>query len=72
MSTLTSAEQINFLHPGTTLLLHNARVDMFQQRMRLIVDRWGLIEVSGTPLDGAVNLDHNMSTELYELVAQDL
>jgi hypothetical protein len=42
---------------------------MFQQRMRLIVDRWGLIEVSGTPLDGAVNLDHNMSTELYELVA---
>ncbi len=63
-----SPEQINYFQAGATLALHNARVDMFRQQMYLTVDRWGVIELAATPLEGAVDVANNRSDDVYELV----
>ncbi|XP_074575405.1 uncharacterized protein At4g28440-like [Curcuma longa] len=60
-------EQVDLMKPGTTVILRNAKIDMFKGSMRLAVDKWGRIE--GTVFaDFTVKEDNNLSLIEYELV----
>ncbi|KAL5725179.1 hypothetical protein ACHQM5_008351 [Ranunculus cassubicifolius] len=39
-------DQVDLVKPNTTIILRNAKIDMFKGSMRLAVDKWGHIEVS--------------------------
>lgn len=52
---------------GTTLILRNAKIDMFKGSMRLAVDKWGRVEATD-PADITVKEDNNLSLVEYELV----
>ena len=41
-----TAEQIETVTPGSSIIVRNARIDMVRGHMRLTVDRWGSIEVN--------------------------
>ncbi|KAL2324888.1 hypothetical protein Fmac_023946 [Flemingia macrophylla] len=36
-------EQVDLMNVGATLILRNAKIDMFKGSMRLVVDRWGVL-----------------------------
>lgn len=55
------------MKPGTTIILRNAKIDMFKGSMRLAVDKWGCVEVT-EPAKFAVKEDNNLSLVEYELV----
>lgn len=55
------------MNPGATLILRNAKIDMFKGSMRLAVDRWGRIEAT-EPANFEVREDNNLSLVEYELV----
>lgn len=55
------------MNPGATIILRNAKIDMFKGSMRLAVDRWGRIEVT-EPANFEVREDNNLSLVEYELV----
>ena len=61
---------VDLLKPNATVILRNAKIDMFKGSMRLAVDKWGRIEVT-QPADFKVNQDNNMSLVEYELVDVD-
>lgn len=63
-------EQIQQVKPGQTITIRNAKVDMYKGHMRLAVDKWGLIEVTGS-IQGDVNTNNNLSDTEYELVNAD-
>lgn len=58
---------VDLMNPGATLILRNAKIDMFKGSMRLAVDRWGRIEVT-EPANFEVREDNNLSLVEYELV----
>lgn len=58
---------VDILKPGATVILRNARIDMFKGSMRLAVDKWGRIEVA-EPANFVVKEDNNLSLVEYELV----
>ncbi|GAB2234708.1 hypothetical protein Droror1_Dr00003973 [Drosera rotundifolia] len=60
-------EQIDVMKPGATVIVRNAKIDMFKGTMRLVVDKWGLVEVTA-PASFAVKEDNNLSLVEYELV----
>ncbi|OIV99251.1 hypothetical protein TanjilG_06556 [Lupinus angustifolius] len=60
-------EQVDLLTPGSTLILRNAKIDMFKGSMRLAVDKWGRVEVT-EPASFEVKEDNNLSLVEYELV----
>ncbi|KAJ8501079.1 hypothetical protein OPV22_011631 [Ensete ventricosum] len=60
-------EQVDLLRPDATVILRNAKIDMFRGCMRLAVDKWGRVEVT-EPADFAVNEENNLSMVEYELV----
>ncbi|XP_008782440.1 uncharacterized protein At4g28440-like [Phoenix dactylifera] len=60
-------EQVDLMKPGTTVILRNAKIDMFKGSMRLAVDKWGRVEVAD-PADFTVKEDNNLSLVEYELV----
>lgn len=60
-------EQVDLMKPGNTVILRNAKIDMFKGSMRLAVDKWGLIEVT-EPAKFVVKEDNNLSLVEYELV----
>ncbi|XP_038990332.1 uncharacterized protein At4g28440-like isoform X2 [Phoenix dactylifera] len=60
-------EQVDLMKPGITVILRNARIDMFKGSMRLAVDKWGRVEVTD-PADFTVKEDNNLSLVEYELV----
>ncbi|XP_031495974.1 uncharacterized protein At4g28440-like [Nymphaea colorata] len=60
-------EQVDLLKPNTTVILRNAKIDMFKGSMRLAVDKWGRVEVAD-PADFTVKVDNNLSLVEYELV----
>ncbi|KAI4366855.1 hypothetical protein MLD38_022668 [Melastoma candidum] len=60
-------EQVDFMKPNTTVILRNAKIDMFKGSMRLAVDKWGRIEVTD-PAEITVKEDNNLSLVEYELV----
>lgn len=56
------------MKPGSTVNVRNAKIDMFKGTMRLVVDKWGLIEVT-EPATFTVKEDNNLSLVEYELVS---
>ncbi|XP_058091678.1 uncharacterized protein At4g28440-like isoform X2 [Magnolia sinica] len=60
-------EQVDLMKPDTTVILRNAKIDMFKGSMRLAVDKWGRVEVTD-PADFTVKEDNNLSLVEYELV----
>ncbi|GAB4849451.1 hypothetical protein Ancab_004245 [Ancistrocladus abbreviatus] len=60
-------EQVDTMKPGTTVILRNAKIDMFKGTMRLAVDKWGRIEAA-EPAKFVVKEDNNLSLVEYELV----
>ncbi|XP_058201109.1 uncharacterized protein At4g28440-like [Rhododendron vialii] len=61
-------EQVDLMKPGTTVILRNAKIDMFKGSMRLAVDKWGRVEVT-EPEKFVVKEDNNLSLVEYELVS---
>ncbi|KAL1563733.1 hypothetical protein AAHA92_06162 [Salvia divinorum] len=59
--------QVDLMKPGTSVILRNAKIDMFKGTMRLAVDKWGCIEV-GEPTAFVVKEDNNLPLIEYELV----
>lgn len=55
------------MKPDTTIILRNAKIDMFKGSMRLAVDKWGRVEVA-EPANFVVNEENNLSLVEYELV----
>ncbi|KAK7829029.1 uncharacterized protein At4g28440 [Quercus suber] len=60
-------EQVDLMQPGATVILRNAKIDMFKGSMRLAVDKWGRVEVT-EPAKFVVKEDNNLSQVEYELV----
>ncbi|KAH1058538.1 hypothetical protein GLYMA_02G034900v4 [Glycine max] len=52
---------------GATVILRNAKIDMFKGSMRLAVDKWGRVELT-EPASFTVKEDNNLSLIEYELV----
>ncbi|KAI4333929.1 hypothetical protein L6164_018678 [Bauhinia variegata] len=60
-------EQVDIMSAGATVILRNAKIDMFKGSMRLAVDKWGRIEVT-EPAKFEVKEDNDLSLVEYELV----
>ncbi|XP_071723595.1 uncharacterized protein At4g28440-like [Rutidosis leptorrhynchoides] len=60
-------DQVDLMKEGATVILRNAKIDMFKGSMRLAVDKWGRVEVT-EPADFVVKEDNNLSLVEYELV----
>ncbi|CAJ1961744.1 unnamed protein product [Sphenostylis stenocarpa] len=60
-------EQVDLMKAGSTVILRNAKIDMFKGSMRLAVDKWGRVEVTESA-DFVVKEDNNLSLVEYELV----
>ncbi|KAG2717386.1 hypothetical protein I3843_03G174600 [Carya illinoinensis] len=60
-------DQVDIMKPGATVILRNAKIDMFKGSMRLAVDKWGRVEVT-EPANFEVKEDNNLSLVEYELV----
>ncbi|KAJ4749379.1 hypothetical protein LUZ62_034100 [Rhynchospora pubera] len=60
-------EQVDLMKAGATVIVRNAKIDMFKGSMRLAVDKWGRIEVV-EPADFTVKEDNNLSLVEFELV----
>ncbi|KAI4319776.1 hypothetical protein MLD38_033336 [Melastoma candidum] len=60
-------DQVDIMNPGATVILRNAKIDMFKGIMRLAVDKWGRVEVT-EPAKFEVKEDNNLSLVEYELV----
>ncbi|KAL7243704.1 hypothetical protein ACSBR1_016010 [Camellia fascicularis] len=61
-------DQVDLMKEGATVILRNAKIDMFKGSMRLAVDKWGRIEVT-EPAQFVVKDDNNLSLVEYELVS---
>ncbi|PNY17998.1 hypothetical protein L195_g014755 [Trifolium pratense] len=59
--------KVDLVKDGSTIILRNAKIDMFKGSMRLAVDKWGRVEVT-EPADFTVKEDNNLSLIEYELV----
>ncbi|EOA38651.1 hypothetical protein CARUB_v10010570mg [Capsella rubella] len=60
-------DQVDLMKTGATVILRNARIDLFKDTMRMGVDKWGLIEVTN-PAPFEVNRGNNLSLIEYEVV----
>ncbi|XP_076951518.1 uncharacterized protein At4g28440-like [Bidens hawaiensis] len=60
-------DQVDLMKAGTTVIIRNAKIDMFKGSMRLAVDKWGRIEVT-EDASFTVKEDNNLSLVEYELV----
>ncbi|EXB82597.1 hypothetical protein L484_027775 [Morus notabilis] len=58
---------VDLVKEGSTVILRNAKIDMFKGSMRLAVDKWGRVEIT-EPADFTVKEDNNLSLIEYELV----
>ncbi|KAM7265106.1 hypothetical protein ACFE04_002789 [Oxalis oulophora] len=62
-----SGFKIDLMNEGATVILRNAKIDMFKGSMRLAVDKWGRIEATD-PASFTVDQENNLSLVEYELV----
>jgi len=60
-------DQVDMMEPNAWVVMHNAKIDMFKNNMRLAVNQLGKVEPSQDP-GWAINVDYNMSAIEYELV----
>ncbi|KAH9300132.1 hypothetical protein KI387_011715, partial [Taxus chinensis] len=63
---IISNEQVDIMKEGVTVIIRNAKIDMYKGTMRLAVDKWGRVEVT-EPASFTVNGDNNLSAVEYEL-----
>ncbi len=61
-------DQVDLMKEGSSVVLNNAKIDLFKGSMRLAVDRWGKIEPT-EPVSFTVKEDNNFSLIEYELVS---
>ncbi|KAL3615099.1 hypothetical protein CASFOL_040760 [Castilleja foliolosa] len=61
-------DQVELMKPGNTVIIRNAKIDMFKGSMRMVVDKWGLVEIT-EPATFVVKEDNNLSLVEYELVS---
>eukprot|EP01115_Flamella_aegyptia_P007100 TRINITY_DN2958_c0_g1_i1.p1 TRINITY_DN2958_c0_g1~~TRINITY_DN2958_c0_g1_i1.p1 ORF type:complete len:132 (+),score=25.57 TRINITY_DN2958_c0_g1_i1:188-583(+) len=61
-------DQIDVVQPGSSIIIRNCKIDMFRNHMRIVVDKWGLIEESNENYNMEVNIENNLSEVEYELV----
>eukprot|EP00252_Welwitschia_mirabilis_P022036 TRINITY_DN5829_c0_g1_i1.p1 TRINITY_DN5829_c0_g1~~TRINITY_DN5829_c0_g1_i1.p1 ORF type:complete len:147 (+),score=26.29 TRINITY_DN5829_c0_g1_i1:51-443(+) len=61
-------EQVDVMKNGATVILRNAKIDMFKGSMRLAVGRPGHIEVIDSE-DIDVNKDNNLSLIEFDLIS---
>ncbi|KAI7753728.1 hypothetical protein M8C21_032656, partial [Ambrosia artemisiifolia] len=54
---------------GSTVILRNAKIDMYKGSMRLAVDKWGRVEVT-EPAASSVKEDNNLSLIDFELITR--
>ncbi|KAD0007810.1 hypothetical protein E3N88_44930 [Mikania micrantha] len=59
--------QVEMMKVDSTVILRNAKIDMFKGSMRLAVDKWGRVEVT-EPASFIVKESNNLSLVEYELV----
>ncbi|KAL2471048.1 Nucleic acid-binding [Abeliophyllum distichum] len=59
--------QVDMMKPDATIVLRNAKIDMFKGSMRLAVDKWRHVEVT-KPAGYTVKEENNLSLIEYELV----
>lgn len=62
-----NCDAVDLMNAGATVILRNAKIDMFKGSMRLAVDKWGRVEVT-EPAKFVVKEDNNLSLVEYELV----
>ncbi|KAL0447103.1 UNVERIFIED_CONTAM: hypothetical protein Slati_1838200 [Sesamum latifolium] len=60
-------DQVDLAKQGSTLVLSNAKIDMFKGSMRLAVDRTGRVE-AGDPASFSVDESNNLSLIEFERV----
>ena len=60
-------EQCEALKPGSTVELRGVEVEVFRQRVRLTVDRWGSVAPSPAAILDKVYEANNLSETVYEL-----
>lgn len=58
---------VDLMQTDATVILRNAKIDMFKGSMRLAVDKWGRVELT-EPVNFVVKEDNNLSLVEYELV----
>ena len=58
---------VDLMKTDSTVILRNAKIDMFKGSMRLAVDKWGRVEVTDSA-NFKVKEDNNLSLVEYELV----
>jgi len=67
--TLTARNaQVDFMKDGNSVVLRNAKIDMYKGSMRLAVDKWGIIEAAKEPAEFTPKTDFDLSAVEYELV----
>lgn len=71
MNERLDADQLDLCAVGATVILRNAKIEMFKGFMRLVVDKWGKVEVAATPATFEANTSNNLSQVEYELVPVD-
>ncbi|CAA0833754.1 Nucleic acid-binding- OB-fold-like protein [Striga hermonthica] len=64
-------EQVEMMKPETTVILRNAKIDMYKGSMRLAVDKWGRVEVT-EPASFTVKEDNNLSLVEFKQQQQQL
>lgn len=67
---LTFAEQIDVCTPGSTVVIRNAKIEMFKGFMRLSVDKWGSVKLAPEAAKFEVNQKNDLSAVEYELVVE--
>ena len=73
VSLVSASDQVALCSsPGTWLYLRNSHVTMFQSHIRLLVDRWGKIEVAADDAKRDQRIanepEKNISAQEYQLV----
>ena len=62
-------QQVETMKVGTTVRVHNGKIDMIRGTMRLALEQWGLLKEESGGEEVLPNRDNNLSLVEYELVA---
>ncbi len=63
-------EQVDLIKEGAVITVRNAHAKVFNEHLRLEVDKWGKLEASSVKID-SVNTSNNLSDVEYELVPRN-
>lgn len=59
-------DNIDKVSDGNTINVKNGYINLFRGNMRLNIGRYGTLEISEQALEGEVNTENNMSSQVYE------